>query len=85
MSSPGRPPISSAIALSCPPVASTVSVSAFREIHPETQVLYTSGYSGDVIANYGGCDAGQHIISKPFSMQALSDKVRSVLDLPNLP
>jgi signal transduction histidine kinase len=57
--------------------------SVFGEIHPETRVLYTSGYSDDVIANYGGCDASLHFISKPFSMQALSDKVRSILDLPN--
>jgi two-component system, cell cycle sensor histidine kinase and response regulator CckA len=41
--------------------------------------LFMSGYTSNVIAHRGVLDAGVSFIQKPFSMQALAEKVREVL------
>jgi len=46
---------------------------------PETKVLYTSGYSGEVIAHRGELDANVDYLPKPFTPEILAAKVRSVL------
>ncbi|MFH1985280.1 MAG: PAS domain S-box protein [Pseudomonadota bacterium] len=46
---------------------------------PDILCLYMSGYSGDIIAHHGIIEAGGHFIQKPFSKQALAEKVREVL------
>jgi CheY-like chemotaxis protein len=54
----------------------------FRRINrrrPEVRVLYMSGYADDVIADCGVMDAEVHFIQKPFSVRALSVKVREAL------
>ena len=47
---------------------------------PQITVLYMSGYTNDVIAQRGVLEEGTHFIQKPFSMQTLAAKVRTVLD-----
>lgn len=47
---------------------------------PQIKALYMSGYTDDLIAYRGVLDEGIHFIQKPFSMQALAAKVRTVLD-----
>jgi CheY-like chemotaxis protein len=47
---------------------------------PGIKVLYMSGYTNEVIAQRGVLDEGINFIQKPFSVQALVDKVRTVLD-----
>jgi two-component system, cell cycle sensor histidine kinase and response regulator CckA len=42
--------------------------------------LFMSGYTSNVIAHRGVLDEGVSFIQKPFSMQALAEKVREVLD-----
>jgi two-component system cell cycle sensor histidine kinase/response regulator CckA len=55
-------------------------VGRLSEVHPETKVLYMSGYTDDAIAHHGVLDAGVPFIEKPFSPEALASKVREVLD-----
>ncbi len=55
-------------------------VGRLSEIHPETKVLYMSGYTDDAIAHHGVLDAGVPFIEKPFSPDALASKVREILD-----
>jgi CheY-like chemotaxis protein len=41
-----------------------------REIQPELQVLYTSGYTRNAIVHGGRLDSGVEMIAKPFTYQA---------------
>jgi two-component system, cell cycle sensor histidine kinase and response regulator CckA len=50
------------------------------EIHPETRTLFTSGYTENIIVHHGVLDKGIHFISKPYSLETLTRRVRSVLD-----
>ncbi len=51
-----------------------------KAIIPELKVLYMSGYTDNVIAKHGVLEQGINFIQKPFSLQGLLKKVRSVLD-----
>ena len=51
-----------------------------RAIHPETRVLFMSGYSDDTVVRQGVLDEGAHFIGKPYTTQDLRNKVREVLD-----
>lgn len=50
-----------------------------RILHPEVKVLYTSGYTEDVIAHRGVLDSGLAYIPKPYTPSGLVAKVREVL------
>jgi PAS domain S-box-containing protein len=50
---------------------------------PGIRVLYMSGYTDDVIVHRGVLDAGVHFIQKPFTLNGVTEKVRSVLDAPD--
>ena len=53
---------------------------------PDTRVLYMSGYSDDAILRHGVKRAAAHFIQKPFSIDALADKIRETLASPsNIP
>jgi PAS domain S-box-containing protein len=49
-------------------------------IHPEARVLFTSGYTDDVIVHHGVLDEGVSFIGKPYSPSILAKKLREVLD-----
>ena len=53
-----------------------------RSLQPLMRRLFMSGYTSDVIALHGILDDGTHFIQKPFTMKALSEKVRQALDRP---
>jgi two-component system, cell cycle sensor histidine kinase and response regulator CckA len=48
--------------------------------HPETRVLYMSGYDGGAIVHDGVLEAGTAFLQKPFTPSTLAEKVREVLD-----
>lgn len=48
-------------------------------LRPDLRVLFISGYTNGIMHNHGVSDAGA-VLAKPFSTEALSRKVREVLD-----
>jgi len=52
------------------------------EISSKVRVLYTSGYTANVISHHGILEAGLDYLEKPFSSLELLRKVREILDRP---
>lgn len=50
-----------------------------RERLPNIAILFTSGYTDNAIVHSGRLDPGTHLLSKPYSREALARKVRHVL------
>ena len=53
---------------------------AMRDSHPETRVLYVSGYSDTSFPRPALGHRKEYLIEKPFKPEALAVKVREVLD-----
>ncbi|MGC8490772.1 MAG: ATP-binding protein [Syntrophobacteraceae bacterium] len=51
-----------------------------QALHYEFKCIYMSGYTANVIAHHGVLDEGINFLQKPFSVRALAEKVRDVLD-----
>ena len=51
-----------------------------RDQHPETRVLYMSGYTDDAVVRHGLLDASMSFLQKPFTPGVLVRKVRETLD-----
>jgi DNA-binding response OmpR family regulator len=47
---------------------------------PEMRVLFISGYTDDALVRRGAPGKGIHFLPKPFDVETLTQKVRSVLD-----
>jgi signal transduction histidine kinase len=48
--------------------------------HPDTKVLFTSGYTEDALGDHGVLRPGILFLPKPYMMPALARKVRAILD-----
>jgi len=48
--------------------------------HPETAVLYTSGYTENIIVHHGVLEDGLQFLGKPYSFRALATRIRQILD-----
>jgi two-component system, cell cycle sensor histidine kinase and response regulator CckA len=51
-----------------------------RELRPDLRILFMSGYTADIIAKRSVRDADVAFIAKPFKEEALTRRVREVLD-----
>ena len=51
-----------------------------QEIFPKVSVIFTSGYSNSHIVNAGELIKDINFLQKPYSVHALLNKVREVLD-----
>ena len=54
--------------------------STLLSLYPQLKCLFMSGYTADAIAHHGVLDEGVYFIQKPFSLSALAQKVRKVLE-----
>jgi len=52
---------------------------AAREIRPQLKVLFTSGYTRDVISHQGRLDPGVLLLSKPYRRSELARKIREAM------
>jgi len=50
------------------------------ELRPDLPVLFISGYPGADVVQRGLLDPGRPFIQKPFTPEALAEKVRELLD-----
>ena len=55
---------------------------ALRGSHPDTKILFTSGYSEEVIGRLGVLRPGIEFLQKPYMADTLARRVREVLDHP---
>jgi CheY-like chemotaxis protein len=53
---------------------------ALRTSHPDTKVLFTSGYTEDAMGHHGVLRPGILFLQKPYMTATLARKVREVLD-----
>ena len=51
-------------------------------LRPEMKVLYMSGYTDEAIVHHGVLEEGTPFIGKPFSITALTRKLREILEAP---
>jgi nitrogen-specific signal transduction histidine kinase/CheY-like chemotaxis protein len=51
-----------------------------RTMRPDLRVLFASGYTDDTLVQQGVLEPGSDLIQKPFTREALLQKVRSILD-----
>jgi CheY-like chemotaxis protein len=53
---------------------------AARAARPSIKVLFTTGYARNAIIHHGRLDKGVQLLTKPFGLSDLAEKIRSVLD-----
>jgi two-component system NtrC family sensor kinase len=63
-----------------PGISGTQLALEMRGSHPETRVLYLSGYSDTSFPRLGLDGRKEYLIEKPFEPEALAEKIREVLD-----
>jgi PAS domain S-box-containing protein len=68
-----------------PQISGPELATRLRLLHPETQVLYISGYTDDAVVRHGLLDAALYFLQKPFTPGALVHKVRDILDQADAP
>jgi len=56
-----------------------------KGLRPNLKILFTSGYTADVIADRGVLDRGVAFLHKPFGPEELAAKVREMLADPSKP
>ena len=52
---------------------------AARQLRPGLRVLFITGYAENAVLNNGHLEPGMHVLTKPFPLDALAGRVKSVL------
>ena len=52
---------------------------AARALRPGLKVLFITGYAENAVLSHGHLDAGMHILTKPFAMDALAGRIRDLI------
>jgi PAS domain S-box-containing protein len=55
-------------------------VDLVRDKRPDLPVIYTTGYTRNAVVHNGVLDTGVELIGKPFTLEELASRVRTVLD-----
>ncbi len=51
-----------------------------EKLHPDTKLLFLSGYPGETVVDHKVFEAESNFLQKPFTLNQLAKKVRTVLD-----
>ena len=52
---------------------------AGRVLRPSLKVLFITGYAENAVFSQGHLEAGMHVMTKPFPMEALASRIRDIL------
>ena len=52
---------------------------AARVDRPDLKVLFITGYAENAVIGNGQLDPGMHVLTKPFAMDALANRIREVI------
>ena len=52
---------------------------ATRKLRSDLKVLFITGYAENVVLNHGHLEPGMDVLTKPFSIEALARRIRSIL------
>jgi len=63
-----------------PVMGGKVMAEWLKTTYPDLKILFTSGYTDEVIARHGVLDAGVEFLPKPYTPATLTRKVRELLD-----
>jgi hypothetical protein len=55
-------------------------VDRLKLVQPGLKVLYTTGYTRNAIVHNGTLDFGTELLTKPYTIDELAEKVRKILD-----
>ena len=53
---------------------------AAREMRPGLKVLFITGYAETAVLSHGHLDPGMHVLTKPFAIDALAERMRSLIE-----
>ena len=53
---------------------------AARELRPGLKVLFITGYAETAVLSHGHLDPGMHVLTKPFAIDALAERMRSLIE-----
>jgi CheY-like chemotaxis protein len=53
---------------------------AVRVERPGLKVLFITGYAENAVLSHGHLDVGMHVLTKPFALQSLADRVKTLID-----
>ncbi len=65
-----------------PEINGRVLAKALTTARPKIKVLYTSGYADDACVEQADLEPGCPLLEKPFTRDALANKIRALLDSP---
>jgi DNA-binding response OmpR family regulator len=51
-----------------------------RVSRPLMKVLFITGYAENAVLSHGHLEAGMHVLTKPFAMDALATRIRQVIE-----
>ena len=52
---------------------------AARVTRPDLKVLFITGYAENAVVSHGHLDPGMHVLTKPFAMEALASRIKSLM------
>lgn len=55
-----------------------------KKTYPDLKILFTSGYTDAIVTHHGILEAGVEFLSKPYTLETLTRKVREMLDTPQI-
>jgi PAS domain S-box-containing protein len=53
---------------------------AGRALRPDLRVLFITGYAENAVIGHGHLDHGMQVITKPFAIDSLGDRIRRIID-----